>query len=105
MRYCHQRLLSRESVSKLPTSFVLTTVRVQFCYDVIVGFLWDNGPVTPSPFSNADMYQFAAIAAVAEMGGRNITSRFKWGRPDAPYMWYVRHLFGALILLSPCLIY
>ena len=52
-----------------------------------VGYSWGGGPVNRSPFSDADLYQFAAIAAVAEMGGTNITSRFRWGRPDAPYMW------------------
>jgi len=41
------------------------------------------------PFSQADLYQFAGVVAVAELSGGqvNLTGAFRWGREDAPWLW------------------
>jgi catalase (peroxidase I) len=40
-----------------------------------------------SPYSSADLVQFAGLVSVAELNGTNLTGAFKWGRSDYPWIW------------------
>jgi hypothetical protein len=55
--------------------------------NLVSRYLTEGGLADTLPFSYADLFQFAGVVAVAEMGGPNATSRFRWGRADAPWLW------------------